>query len=107
MNDYLFAYGTLQEEAVQAHVLGRTLPAMPDTLMNYRRLTFQYPIAIPDSTASIQGYRLTIQASDLDQLDYYEGAQYLRVRVRLESGIEAWVYEGHPIVYERLMMVMG
>ena len=96
----LFVYGTLHDPRVQKVLLGRTLHSSPDVLPNYARRTDllpPYPVAMPDDEdRAIRGWVLHVTAEELEKLDHYEGSSYIRVRVTLASGIEAWVYRGHP-----------
>ena len=103
MRETLFVYGTLHDPRVQKILLGRTLASRPDVLPRYRRnleLFPPYPVAMPDESASINGWVLKVTAKELEKLDHYEGENYVRVRVTLASGSDAWVYRGNPVVYD-------
>lgn len=107
--EQLFSYGSLQQERVQLSTFGRTLAATPDVLKGYRTVR----IEITDRTATaaagaeyyldaqkssiesdcIAGMRLDVTRHELEQADVYEAsANYVRVRVRLESGHDSWLY---------------
>jgi Gamma-glutamyl cyclotransferase, AIG2-like len=105
----LFSYGTLQDEAVQLSTFGRRLEGHADALVGYRVTTIpirdQLVLAQSDEThyrnvqftgsASdfVEGTVFTVAKSELEQADAYEEpADYKRVRVRLRSGMNAWVY---------------
>lgn len=105
----LFAYGTLQDPAVQTAVFGRDLgPGAPDRLSGFRlshipvddlRVTAEtglthYPILIPtpDAAPPVPGRLYPLTPADLTAADAYEGEAYRRVRVTTEAGAEAWVY---------------
>lgn len=104
----LFSYGTLQYETVQLSTFGRKLDGVADILMGYRLSTLQindasvvatsgaavHPILIytDNKTDKVHGIVFDITAQELQQADKYEVADYKRVRVKLCSGTEAWVY---------------
>ena len=103
----LFSYGTLQLEAVQLSTFRRRLQGKPDTLVGYRATTI--PIGDQDSALDgathhrniqftgidsdfVEGTVFKVSREELQQADAYEPADYERVRVRLKSGLDAWVY---------------
>ena len=112
----LFAYGTLQDPAVQTAVFGHALePGAPDRLSGFRlshipvddlqvddtQVTAEtglthYPILIPttDDAPPVPGRLYPLTPADLTAADAYEGEAYRRVRVTTEAGAEAeaWVY---------------
>lgn len=93
----LFVYGTLQDPQVQSRVFGRVVAGLPDSLDGYRKgeITISssvYFIAIEDTFGVIDGLVLEVTSAELVEIDAYEGDDYRRVRVRLRSGREAWVY---------------
>lgn len=101
----LFVYGTLREAHIQQHLLGRVLEGQSDSLQGFRRnwiLLPPYPVAMPsEPDEHIQGLVLRVTADELAILDTYEGICYLRQRLTLISGIEAWVYTGNPVIFRR------
>lgn len=110
----LFAYGTLQDPAVQTAVFGHALePGAPDRLSGFRlshipvdkppidgpQVTAEtglthYPILIPttDEAPPVPGRLYPLTPADLTAADAYEGEAYRRVRVMTQAGAEAWVY---------------
>jgi gamma-glutamylcyclotransferase (GGCT)/AIG2-like uncharacterized protein YtfP len=104
----LFAYGTLQDPAVQQRQLGRILDGMPDALTGYRTV----PIPIRDARKRaatglsaylalietgiaadvVDGRAYPISRAELARTDTYEGSGYRRIRVTLRSGRTAWAY---------------
>ncbi len=95
--ELLFVYGTLQDPAVQARVFARVVPGTPDALDGYRKESITidravYPIAVQDADSRISGQVIEVTPEELVLIDQYEGAEYRRVRVRLSSQREAWVY---------------
>jgi gamma-glutamylcyclotransferase (GGCT)/AIG2-like uncharacterized protein YtfP len=105
----LFAYGTLQDKAVQMANFGRLLSGRPDSLPGYTLS----PIAIDDLAVvalsgksqhmiakrgntgdQVTGVVFEITAEELAAADRYEVAEYTRVLVTLKSGVKSWVYVG-------------
>lgn len=99
----LFVYGTLQEEKVQKAIFGRILHGRQDLLSAYEK----YSIRIPDNASGtfypaiklsenkesmVPGMVLSLKEKDLLRADRYEGNSYHRKKLKLESGITAWVY---------------
>lgn len=104
----LFSYGTLRYPDVQRSTLGRVVDADDDVLPGY---TIDYaeaedhrdnddatPTVLPvvRETGSprdkVVGRVLHLDDDELDACDEYQVSLYRRVRVRLASGREAWVY---------------
>ena len=104
----LFAYGTLQTEAVQLSLFGRRLDGRADALVEYclkmvriedqefvkasgtadhRNLEFS-----GDPNDSVEGTVFAVTRSELELTDAYEPAGYKRTLVQLRSGVNAWVY---------------
>jgi gamma-glutamylcyclotransferase (GGCT)/AIG2-like uncharacterized protein YtfP len=106
--EWLFSYGTLQQEGVQLATFGRRLDGRPDRLPGFRlaevRITDPHvlaesgkaihPIASPsaDPADAIEGMVFQVTPAELTDADRYEVADYKRVGTRLASGIKAWVY---------------
>ena len=104
----LFAYGTLQQDAVQRATFGRKLEGEADVLSGYRLTMIQTQdrnFAATSGSAHHRSLQFTGVASDLvegtvfqvskkelEQADAYEPEDYRRLLVRLRSGINAWVY---------------
>lgn len=108
MEYYLFSYGTLQLDQVQLDTFGRLLHGDKDALIGYRlekvRITDPevvaiskeafHPIAIQSGnpTDFIEGFCFKISKEELEHADSYEVSDYTRVKTKLRSGKEAWVY---------------
>ena len=107
MKEYLFSYGTLQQEAVQQQLFERKLAGSPDSLRGYKTVPIElkeepftseeatiYLIAVhtSDPNDRIDGILFELQEEEVLQADRYEPEAYKRVQVMLESGREAWVY---------------
>jgi gamma-glutamylcyclotransferase (GGCT)/AIG2-like uncharacterized protein YtfP len=99
----LFVYGTLHDPKVHVALIGRRLDSIPTVLLKYKRneaLFAPYPVAIPDADSYINGWLIRVTAEELVKLDEYEGENYIRIRVMLATGIEAWVYCASPLLLE-------
>jgi len=104
----LFSYGTLRQREVQLAILGRALAGHADVLPGYALLPIQLTdpdVVTTSGTAlhtivrktgnpadEVPGIVLRITPAELAAADAYETADYTRVTVRLQSGIEAFVY---------------
>jgi len=104
----LFSYGTLQRRDVQLATYGRTLEGSPDVLIGYRltRLPDRDPDAVRISGAKthlivqptgdpadrVPGVIYLLTKDELAATDQYEGSDYRRARLDLESGRSAFVY---------------
>lgn len=105
----LFSYGTLQDANVQQHLFGRTFDGVADALTGYRMdwLEERDPAAVSasgivrhpivrasgDPGDRVPGTVLYLSAEEISKADEYEAGDYRRVRVRLASGLDAWLYE--------------
>ena len=111
--EYIFAYGTLQLEAVQLATFGRRLQGQPDFLVGYKRVmtqirdpnvvalsgTAQHPTLQLTGSASdlVAGTVFTVTRKELELADAYEiPSEYKRVLGELRSGTQAWVYVKMP-----------
>lgn len=106
--EWLFSYGTLQQEGVQLSTFGRLLEGRPDALPGFRQTMVRitdpdvlaksgkdfHPIVAPsaDPADAIEGTVFQVTAEELVQADLYEVDDYKRVAVTLKSGLHAWVY---------------
>lgn len=99
----LFAYGTLRETHVQQRLIGRTIEGQSDTLQGYHQdwsLLPPYAVAMPcEQDKVLHGVVLHLTEDELETIDNYEGIAYIRVRLFLLSGTEAWVYIGNPAIF--------
>lgn len=98
--EYLFTYGTLQDKEIQQMVFSRILKGNKDLLKEYtiskELVGGLYPTlrSSPKSEKGVPGIVYIISKDELRRVDVYEGDAYLRKKVRLTSGTEAWVYLG-------------
>ena len=104
----LFSYGTLQLREVQLANYGRELEGSPDALLGYRLITLadRDPDAVRISSAKthmvvrrtgnpanrVAGVVYLLTAEELAETDRYEGSDYGRAELELESGRRALVY---------------
>lgn len=104
----LFSYGTLQRGDVQLATYGRSLEGTPDRLSGYRlgRLPDRDPEAVRVSGEKthlvvrptgnpadlVTGVVFLLTKGELEATDRYEGSDYRRVMLELESGRWACVY---------------
>jgi hypothetical protein len=104
----LFAYGTLQSDAVQLATFHRKLHGRPDALIGYIIVMIEitdHDFIITSGTAHhrslqftglasdiVQGTALSLTAHELALADSYEPSGYTRTQVQLRSGSAAWVY---------------
>lgn len=108
MQEYLFSYGTLQQEKTQLEIVGRILPCVPGMLEGYKLSTieikdqrfldrggnkFQSTLVCTNSPADhVEGTVFEISKEELHLTDHYEPGNYQRITVKLHSGKEAWLY---------------
>jgi gamma-glutamyl AIG2-like cyclotransferase len=104
----LFSYGTLQMREVQLANYGRPLEGSPDALIGYRLVVLpdRDPIAVrisgtkthmviqmtDDPADRVPGVVYLLTAQELAATDAYEGSDYGRAELILESGRRALVY---------------
>ncbi|ARG99939.1 gamma-glutamylcyclotransferase family protein [Legionella micdadei] len=104
----LFSYGTLQLESVQLATFARRLEGRKDSLKGYvlRDLQITDPhvlkvsgkavhqILVPTNQENdqVEGMVFDLTEAELVKADEYEVDDYVRIKVCLVSGIEAWVY---------------
>ena len=104
----LFSYGTLQLREVQIANYGRPLEGKADALVGYRMavLADRDPHAVRvsgtkthmvvqqtgDPADRVAGVVFLLTAEELEATDRYEGSDYRRTELTLESGRRAHVY---------------
>jgi hypothetical protein len=104
----LFSYGTLRQENVQRATFGRLLEGRSDALAGFAlsSMTITDPHVIAASGAAIHtiarpsgnpadripGIVFSLTGAEIEAADRYESGPIERIRVRLESGDEAFVY---------------
>jgi hypothetical protein len=104
----LFSYGTLRQANVQLATFGRLLEGRPDVLPGFTLspMTITDPHVVATSGASVHtiarpsgdpadripGVAFTLTAAEIEAADRYESGPIERIRVRLDSGAEAFVY---------------
>ena len=95
----LFVYGTLLDPQIQINVFSRQIKGFSDNLIGYRKIYRKfydgiYPDLLEDKESIVKGMVLQVSDEDLKKSDIYEGNEYERLKVKLESGILAEVYRG-------------
>ena len=94
--EWLFSYGTLQDQEVQLSTFGRTLVGEHDVLPEYSQTTFGPYLNVRFTgrmSDSVEGTRFEVTKTELEEADVYEAsADYKRIEVELNSGRRAWVY---------------
>ena len=104
----LFSYGTLQRLDVQLATYGRPLEGVPDALIGYRlevlpdrdrdavrisgTKTHMVVRKTGDPADRVAGVVFLLTAEELAATDKYEGSDYARAELTLESGRRALVY---------------
>ena len=95
----LFTYGMLQDAKVQENLFGRILIGSSDALPDYERAVGvieieggKYDVAKIKPGSKIDGVVYELNEVELKIADKYEGKDYERIKVKLLSGIESWVY---------------
>ena len=106
--ELLFSYGTLQQENVQITNFGRVLKGNSDVLPRYNidqlKITDKkvldlsreefHPILkyTGDNNDEVSGTIFELTKSEIKRADDYEVDDYKRVRARLKSGRNCWIY---------------
>ena len=104
----LFSYGTLRQANVQRATFGRLLEGIPDALTGFALapMTITDPRVIAASGAAVHtiarpsgnhedripGIVFRLTPAEIEAADRYEAGPIARIRVRLESGADAFVY---------------
>jgi gamma-glutamylcyclotransferase (GGCT)/AIG2-like uncharacterized protein YtfP len=93
----LFTYGSLQHTDIQKKLFDSILLGKPDSLVNYQKDILdidgkKFNIAKPSAGARIDGTVYELTESQIERADRYEGKNYERIKVKLLSGTEAWLY---------------
>lgn len=96
----VFTYGTLQNPKIQLELFGRLLKGSQDKLKGFKKEQIliseqTYPILTPVQNkiqAIVEGVCYEMTEEDLVNCDAYEGIEYKRIKVTLNSGTKAWVY---------------
>jgi gamma-glutamylcyclotransferase (GGCT)/AIG2-like uncharacterized protein YtfP len=108
MSEWLFSYGTLQNEETQLRLFGRRLSGTADVLEGYQVATieildgnflakgedkFQKSLVCTNRQSDcVMGTALQVSDQELLLADQYEPVNYERTMIRLKSGKHAWVY---------------
>ena len=107
MKENLFSYGTLQKDKIQLELFGRLLNGAKDILKGYKLSSIEIKdesflakgeeniqqTVIPSKDNDIiEGIVFEISEEELFLADKYEPENYIRVKIVLRSGKEAWIY---------------
>ena len=108
MIELLFSYGTLQKEKTQIKLFGRILKGETDTLQGYKVAAIEIrdklflsrgerkdqltAVLSKNKNDLINGTALELTEEELLTADNYEPNSYKRIKVKLASGKEAWIY---------------
>lgn len=96
--EFLFTYGTLQDERLHHALFQKKMEGTADTLRGYRiseaKANGVYEMAEHTGNEEdvVQGIVYNIAEEHLKGADEYEGDLYERISVTLVSGKKAWVY---------------
>jgi gamma-glutamylcyclotransferase (GGCT)/AIG2-like uncharacterized protein YtfP len=90
MSHHLYAYGTLQNRAVIALIVGRELVGNPARLAGYARFCIigrVYPAIVAAPTGEVDGVVYSdLDAAEVERLDLYEGDLYERRELPVRAG---------------------
>jgi gamma-glutamylcyclotransferase (GGCT)/AIG2-like uncharacterized protein YtfP len=107
VTEFLFSYGTLQQDEVQLASFGRLLKGAADALVGWKQEMVEitdpdvlaksgkrfHPIVMPgEASDRVPGMVFEITAQELAAADRYEVSDYKRAAAQLASGLTAWVY---------------
>ncbi|SDD58300.1 Uncharacterized conserved protein YtfP, gamma-glutamylcyclotransferase (GGCT)/AIG2-like family [Pricia antarctica] len=96
--EFLFTYGTLQDERLHHALFHKKMEGTSDTLRCYRiseaKVNGVYDMAehTGNEEDTVEGIVYKIAEEHLKGADEYEGDLYERISVTLVSGKKAWVY---------------
>lgn len=97
--EHLFAYGRLVDPEELKKIIGRTAAATQDKLNGYQKKEGMvvsggesYDGIEECGELSVDGVVYDVYQEELSLIDQYEGGIYERRHIRLESGIDAFVY---------------
>ena len=93
----VFVYGNLMDDNVQQLAFGRKVEFVYDVLFDYikqdmvlgRSRTFTI---IPKRGFSVNGAILYLKPEEVSFIEQKQGTHFKKIRVRLNSGKEAWTY---------------
>jgi len=108
MKEYLFSYGTLQKKEVQLDLFGRLPEGTIDVLLGYKTDIIEIKddfflsrgeekyqhvlVRTNNSHDRVAGTVFELKEDEMLLADEYEPENYKRIKVKLESGKEAWIY---------------
>lgn len=108
----VFVYGTLRSGGEAAHLIGgvRRPASLPDHVLYGR--SHPYPFVVPRSGSVVHGEIVDIAPDLLDELDEYEGDEYVRVEAAARAGdeevvVQVWVAVADPPLPESELIPSG
>jgi gamma-glutamylcyclotransferase (GGCT)/AIG2-like uncharacterized protein YtfP len=109
MTEYIFAYGTLQQEETQKTAIGRVIEKpirayAKGSVRSVRVNGYSYNIFYPDIFANfVPGLLLAVEPEELSRIDKFETDLYRRMEINVfrQDGkpheiSKAWVYAANP-----------
>lgn len=93
----IFSYGTLMLPKIQKDLFDRIIVGKKDILNNYIKKSIiiekeKYPCIFFQEKSQVEGFIIEVTPEELSVTDKYEGQEYKRIKVLLNSGLESWVY---------------
>ena len=108
MTEKLFSYGTLQNEETQLRLFGRILNGLGDILEDYKvssvEIFDETFLALDEARTQktlvptgicgdfVEGTVFEISKEELSLAEKYEPKNYMKMKVKLKSGNEAWIF---------------
>lgn len=84
----MFVYGTLKDDEQVRAITGRTFPKKPAYLRGFRLIQDDgpFPYIVPSDHDMVSGFLLNdVDDGSLQRIDQYEGSDYCRVSVPVQS----------------------
>lgn len=101
---HLFTYGTLMDPEIMSHVAGAIFPSRMASLSGYRCRTVTgevYPAIVPCPEEQVKGVvYFSLSTDAIDRLDRFEGNQYERQMVVVDSGGEQMNVQAYVLALE-------
>lgn len=99
MTENLFVYGLLKKPEIQKKIIGKIVEGSEDSIKGYKisQINIEneiFPILIKSNNPRdfVVGLVLEVSDDELKKIDKFEGDDYKRKKIILNSGKESWVY---------------